>query len=68
MNKDLETIKALNTEEMEKVSGGNELGRTKLYKYRCQRCGQKYSFSKASDVLKQCLVCGGNLEFVGITN
>ena len=62
----IEKANAIEIDKLEEVTGGDELGRAQLYKYRCQRCGQKYSFSKTSDALKHCLVCGGKLEFIGV--
>ena len=60
---DVQKTDAIETDQLEEVTAG---GMGKVPKYRCQRCGQKYSFSKTSDALKHCLVCGGKLEFIGV--
>ena len=40
---DVQKTDAIETDKLEEVTGGDELGRAQLYKYRCQRCGQKHS-------------------------
>ena len=62
---DVQKTDAIETDKLEEVTGGDDLKRERVPKYRCQNCGQIYALPKGPNGMN-CLVCGGKLVFVCI--
>ena len=61
----IEKADAIKIDKLEEVTGGDDLRRERVAKYRCQSCGQTYALPKGPNGMN-CLVCGGKLVFVCI--
>ena len=62
---DVQKTDAIEIDKLEEVTGGDDLRRERVAKYRCQSCGQTYALPKGPNGMN-CLVCGGKLVFIGV--